>query len=234
LRRRRPTVTERERTFARVVASIVIGIAACFGTANFAVAQPTSDSSTLDGNALLDRFLDEVETLQADFEQELWTADERLLETASGSLTLSRPNKFRWRYEEPYEQLVVADANNLWIYDVELDQATVTAMDDTAASSPAMLLSGDRAVREGFTVVEAFEREGLEWIRLRPELEGTDFTSVLIAFDERNAPRRLELVDALQQVTRIAFSNVVVNPKLREDAFELDLPDGVDVIGTPG
>src|SRR5690606_4074963 len=140
-----------------------------------------------------------------------------------GSLTLSRPNQFRWSYEEPYEQLLIADADNLWIYDVELDQATVTAMDDTAASSPAMLLSGDRAVREGFAVVEAFEREGLNWVRLKPELEGTDFTSVLIAF-EGNAPRRLELVDALQQVTRIAFSNVVVNPRLEDDAFELDLP----------
>jgi outer membrane lipoprotein carrier protein len=233
LRRRRRTGTERTRSLAPVVVSIVIGLGA-FGMVSLAVPQQTDFAGTPDGNALLDSFLDDVETLQADFEQELWTADERLLETASGSLTLSRPNKFRWRYEEPYEQLVVADANNLWIYDVELDQATVTAMDETAASSPAMLLSGDRAVREGFTVVEAFEREGLEWIRLRPELEGTDFTSVLIAFDEDNAPRRLELVDALQQITRIEFSNVVVNPKLREDAFELDLPDGVDVIGTPG
>jgi outer membrane lipoprotein carrier protein len=234
LRRRRPTVTERAR--ASAVAAIVISIAAFIGASSTALAQPIdvpNAPGSLDGNRLLDTFLGEVETLQADFEQELWTADERLLETASGSLTLSRPNKFRWHYAEPYEQLVVADAENLWIYDVELDQATVTAMDETAASSPALLLSGDRAVREGFAVVEAFERDGLEWVRLRPELEGTDFTSVLIAFDG-NSPRRLELVDALQQVTRIEFSNVVVNPELNEDAFELDLPNRVDVIGTPG
>src|SRR5690606_22868709 len=75
LRRRRPTVTERSRSLAWVVASIVMGIAACFGVADFAAAQPTNVSGTPDGNALLDRFLDAVETLQAHFEQELWTAD---------------------------------------------------------------------------------------------------------------------------------------------------------------
>jgi outer membrane lipoprotein carrier protein len=226
-------VTERACSLAPAAISIALSIVACIGAAGFAAAQQTDAGASLDGGALLDGFLDEVETLQADFEQELWTADERLLETASGSLTLSRPNKFRWRYDEPYEQLIVADAKNLWIYDVELEQATVTAMDETAASSPAMLLSGDRAVREGFSVVEAFVRDGLEWVRLTPDLEGADFTSVLIAFSG-NSPRRLELVDALQQVTRIEFSNVVVNPELSEDAFDLDLPDGVDVIGTAG
>jgi outer membrane lipoprotein carrier protein len=233
LRRRRRTATELAPALVSFAATVVTLVSVSLSVPGSAAAQQVENGSVADGAALLDRFLDEVTTLAARFTQELWTADNRLLETASGTFMLSRPNKFRWVYDEPYEQLIVADEKNLWIYDVELEQVTVTAMDRTSASSPAMLLSGDRAVREGFEVVDTFRLEGLDWVRLAPTLAGTDFTSVLIAFDDVT-PRRLELVDGLNQVTRIEFEDVVVNPELEKDAFEFDVPRGVDVIGTPG
>src|SRR5690606_39514238 len=61
------------------------------------------------GSTVLDRFLDEVDTLEARFEQELFSADGRLAERQSGTLVLERPSRFRWHYSEPFEQLVVAD-----------------------------------------------------------------------------------------------------------------------------
>ncbi|MBN1239335.1 MAG: outer membrane lipoprotein chaperone LolA, partial [Gammaproteobacteria bacterium] len=170
LRRRSPASGEPRPALAPFAASLVCALSLA---ADSALPQP-SDTAEPDGAAALDRFLDEVETLEARFEQKLWSADERVLQSASGTLTLRRPNEFRWSYEEPYEQLVVADAKNIWIYDVELEQVTVTPMDDAAASTPAMLLSGDSAVREGFTVSETFERDGLDWVRLSPQLKGTD------------------------------------------------------------
>lgn len=208
-------------------------LAACFVALVADTAASQSNAPEPDGAAVLDRFLDEVETLEAEFEQNLWSADRQLLQSASGSVALRRPNEFRWSYEQPYEQLVVADARNIWIYDVELEQVTVTPLDDSAASTPAMLLSGDRAVREGFTVVESFARDGLDWVRLAPRLKGTDFESVLIGFSGTE-PRQLELVDGLNQVTRIEFSRVEINPRIRDRVFEFDVPDGVDVIGSAG
>lgn len=227
--RRRPPATTEPRA-ARVSFAAALFGCIVFSTVDLASSQP---SEAADGAALLDRFLDEVDTLEASFEQHLWTADERLIESASGSFALRRPNEFRWIYETPYEQQIVADAKNIWIYDVELEQVTVTTMDEAVASTPAMLLSGDRAVREGFEVVETFVRDGLDWVRLAPQLAGTDFKSVLIGFSGRE-PRRLELVDGLMQVTRIEFSDIALNPRIPDDAFEFDVPDGADVIGTPG
>ena len=185
------------------------------------------------GAEALDAFLDEVTALQADFEQEQWSADGALLDSASGTLSLSRPSRFRWHYRQPYEQIVVADGKNLWIYDVELEQVTVAPFDDSVASSPAMLLSGDRSVRDGFSVVDSFSRDGLDWVQLVPNLEGTDFRSVVIGF-EGSSPRRLELVNSLNQLTLIELSDVAVNPELDDDVFEFDPPRGVDVSGTPG
>jgi chaperone LolA len=194
-----------------------------------AIVTSASAQSEADGIATLEAFLDGVHALTADFKQELWTDDERKLQTDTGSLTMKRPNRFRWTYEEPAELTIVADGERLWIYDVELAQVTVTPFDDTIGSSPAMLLSGGRNVREEFEVVQAYPADGLDWIKLEPK-GSSDFSSVSIGFSGTE-PRRLELVDGLGQVTRIELDNLVVNPEIADDVFVLDVPAGVDVNG---
>ena len=214
-------------------------VAALASLVLFAVSYPTVSQeddaaprvAVLD-STVLDRFLDEVHTLEARFEQELFTADGRLAERQSGTLVLERPSRFRWHYSEPFEQLVVADGKNVWIHDVELEQVTVTPLDESAASSPAMLLSGEQAVREGFTVVDEIADGELKSVLLEPELEGTDFRSVRIGFDGLT-PRRLELVDGLGQVTVIELFDVKLNGEIDEKLFRFDPPRGVDVIGKP-
>lgn len=189
------------------------------------------------GVARLEAFLDDIRSLTASFEQELWSADQELIQTDVGSLSLERPNRFRWTYRNPNEPgnpvqlVVVADGTRLWIYDVELEQVTVTPFDDVG-TSPAMLLSGDRTVRDEFEVVATHTLDGLDWIKLEPT-GGSDFASVSIGFSGAE-PRRLELVDGLGQVTRIELDDLVVNPAIDDHVFELDVPEGVDVIGGEG
>jgi outer membrane lipoprotein carrier protein len=219
LRRRLPVWTE-------------LGVLLTFGVAAAVSAQPTDDSAA-DGLALLEAFLADVKTLTADFQQELRSADQRLLETDTGTLALQRPNRFRWSYREPSELLVVADGRQIFMYDVELEQVTVAPLDESIASSPAMLLSGDRGVRDGFNVVETYDRDGLRWVKLEPKTAGTDFASVLIGFNGR-APQTLELVDGLNQITRIELGNVEVNPDIAAAAFEFQPPEGVAVTGDRG
>jgi len=196
-------------------------------------AQTEGSASDLDGSASLESFLDETRTLRAEFQQELWSAEGRLIETAAGTLWLKRPNRFFWNYREPFEQVVVADGESLWIYDVELGQATVSPLDELIAATPAMLLSGDQAVRDGFEVQESFDANEIDWVRLVPKLEGTDFSTVLIGFRE-GILASLELVDGLDQVTEIQFGEVEVNPAISDDSFDFSPPEDVDVIGQPG
>ena len=123
-----------------VLAAVTIATVA----AAVAAAQPRDTGDTEKGLATLEAFLGGVRSLTAEFTQELYSADQRLLETETGTFSLERPNRFRWSYVEPTELQVVADGEKLWMYDVELAQATVAPLDETAAMSPAMLLSGDR------------------------------------------------------------------------------------------
>jgi len=196
-------------------------------------AQPAADGNDAVGVATLEAFLRDVHTLTADFKQELWTADQRLLQTETGTLSLRRPNRFRWIYAKPTQLTVVADGKQLWIYDIELAQVTVAPLDSTVESTPAMLLSGDRSVRDGFNVVQTYRADGLDWIKLVPKKGGTDFSSVLIGFKGK-APQRLELVDGLNQVTHIELENLAVNPDVADSTFEFKPPAGVDVIGGEG
>ena len=195
-------------------------------------AHGVSAQSAGDGIGRLEAFLDGVRSLTADFKQEIWTEDQRLQQTDTGSLSLKRPNRFRWTYEGPAELVIVADGTKLWIYDKELEEVTVTPFDDTAGASPAVLLSGDRNVREDFDVVQSYTRDALDWIELEPK-KASDFSSISIGFNGTE-PRRLELVDGLGQVTRIELDNLDVNPELADQLFELDVPAGVDVIGGEG
>ena len=69
--------------------------------------QGLSAQSANDGIARLEAFLDGVHSLTASFKQELWTEDKKLQQTDFGSLSLRRPNRFRWTYEAPAELVIV-------------------------------------------------------------------------------------------------------------------------------
>ncbi|HSC15641.1 MAG TPA: outer membrane lipoprotein chaperone LolA, partial [Gammaproteobacteria bacterium] len=196
---------------------------------SIAAVDGASAQSAVVGLERLEAFLDEVRSLTASFKQELWTEDEQLLQTDTGTLSLKRPNRFRWTYDAPAELVIVADGAKLWIYDKELAEVTVTPFDDSVGASPAVLLSGDRNVREDFDVVRSYTLDELDWIELEPKT-ASDFSSISIGFSG-NEPRRLELVDGLGQVTRVVLDDLAVNPEIADDVFHLDVPSGVDVNG---
>ena len=89
----------------RALVAVTIAAIAAAGAA----AQPAATDDTAKGLATLEAFLGGVRSLTADFTQELYSADERLLETETGTFALERPNRFRWSYVEPSELTVVGD-----------------------------------------------------------------------------------------------------------------------------
>ena len=182
---------------------------------------------------VLDQFLANTQTLRAEFRQELRDTGGQVLEVAGGRVLIKRPNRFQWQYQEPYEQLVLADGERLWIYDTDLAQASVAPIGSALAATPALLLSGERVVSDDFELQASFSRDGLEWVLLKPRLVSADFNSLALAF-EADDLKFMELTDNLDQVTFIEFSNLERNPQLSEDLFRFRVPPGVDVIGEGG
>ena len=100
----------------------------------------------VDGEKLLDHFIQNVQTMRGRFEQSLVDASDSIVESASGTFEIRRPGQLRWLYEQPYEQVLVADGLNVWSYDVDLAQVTVKPQAEVLSSTPALLLGGSEHV----------------------------------------------------------------------------------------
>jgi outer membrane lipoprotein carrier protein len=186
-----------------------------------------------DPAAFLERYLQGLTSLRAHFTQVSSVAGGDTVEKASGRLYLQKPGRFRWDYREPNEQLIVSDGSNVWLFDKELEQVTVKPIDESLATTPALLLAGKSSVAESFTISGAGSRDGIDWILLAPKRADTDFVEFRLGFAGGEL-RAMELKDKLQQATRIEFSDVQRNARLASDLFTFKPPVGVDVIGTAG
>lgn len=184
------------------------------------------------GEALVDAFVTDVMTFAADFEQSLIDPDGRLLETTSGTLEIQRPGRFRWVYEQPYEQWLVADGTNIWSYDVDLEQVTVKPQAEALANTPALLLGGSEAAMEQFEHGGTFVENGLTWVRLLPVDTDSGFRRMELGF-ENDQLSRMVFFDNLEQTTVVVLKNVVVNAPIDATHFEFAVPDDVDVVGKP-
>ena len=183
--------------------------------------------------ALLRAFLAETVTLEADFSQVLLEADSDRTRVSEGRFYLHRPQRFRWDYESPAPQLVVADGEHLWLYDPDLEQVTVRRLDESLSSTPAMLLSGQGSLEDSFEMGAAYREDGVDWVELAPRGEATDFSGVRVGFRD-GVLASMELIDALGQVTVINFSGVVVNEPLDPALFVFIPPPGADVLRDEG
>lgn len=184
------------------------------------------------GRELVDAFVRDLATLSARFEQRLVDPSGELLEVSSGTLDIKRPGQFRWVYDEPYEQRLVADGQNIWNYDVDLAQVTVKPQAEALANTPALLLGGSDAALAEFEYVDGYEHAGLNWIRMRPLDTSSGFRQVELAFSA-GVLTRMVFLDNLDQTTIVSLSDVVIDAPIDASLFDFSVPSGVDVVGTP-
>jgi outer membrane lipoprotein carrier protein len=185
-----------------------------------------------EGRVLLDTFLNDVRTMSARFEQSLIDADDIVVEESNGVLEIHRPGRFRWVYDLPYEQIMVADGLNVWSYDVDLAQVTVKAQQDVLGGTPALLLGGTDNVLDDFEYTESFSDRGTVWVHLVPRSTDNGFTKIELGFDDGNL-RRMIFSDNLQQSTLIALFDVQINEQIPDEHFQFTPPEDVDLVGKP-
>src|SRR5438046_10418278 len=76
----------------------------------------------------LREFVRDVKTGRANFTQTVTSPDGAKKKTSSGSFEFSRPNRFRFNYAKPFEQVIVGDGQKVWIYDADLNQVSSRKM----------------------------------------------------------------------------------------------------------
>ncbi|MEM7304962.1 MAG: outer membrane lipoprotein chaperone LolA [Pseudomonadota bacterium] len=180
----------------------------------------------------LSDILQSLQTLEADFYQQVIDADGEIVQEAKGTFELKRPGKFRWHYDPPYSQHIIADGKNLWMLDLELAQATVQPLDEALGNAPIILLTESKPLTDDFEIRDMPDEFGLQWIALAPKIQDTEFYRVEIGMND-GLIREMKLHDHFDQQTIIRFSNFKSDSSLPDSRFLFTVPDGVDVIGTP-
>ena len=176
----------------------------------------------------LKEFVRDVKTGRADFTQTVTSPDGAKKKTSSGKFEFSRPNRFRFNYQKPFEQLIVADGQKVWIYDADLNQASSRKFSQALGATPAALLAGGSLDKE-FDLAPLPAKDGLEWAAATPKAKDGSFKSVRIGFKGK-VLTAVEVVDAFGQRSLLRFSQFVANETMKVDAFQFTVPKGADVL----
>ena len=171
-------------------------------------------------------------SLEAKFYQQVLNSDGEVIQEAKGIFELKKPGRFRWHYDPPFSQHIVADGKNLWMFDLELAQATVQPIEQALGSAPIILLTEIKPLSEDFEIRELPQAFGLDWVALVPKIQDTEFYRVELGLDG-DVIREMKLHDHFDQQTVIRFSDIKRNAELPNSRFTFIVPDGVDVIGSP-
>jgi outer membrane lipoprotein carrier protein len=189
------------------------------------------------GPTPLDRYLQGLRSLRAEFSQTLVDSRDQVVDQSNGTLVVLRPGKFRWEVmprgaKKESSQLLIADGRNVWFFDRELEQVTVKPEDAALSSTPAMLLSATGDFRKNFTIESAGERQGFEWVLVEPRAVEADFRRALLGFKKDQLVRMI-IDDKLGQTATVDFESSVRNASVAPEEVRFEPPPGVDVIGIP-
>ncbi len=181
-----------------------------------------------DGVDALRAFARDVHSARAAFTQTVTSPDGARKKQSNGRFEFARPNRFRFVYDKPYEQHIVADGQKVWLYDVDLNQVTVRAMNNALGATPAALLAGS-AIDKEFELSPQPARDGLEWAQAMPRAREGTIQAIRIGFKGASLAA-LEIVDSFGQRSMLQFTSVEPNVRLAEESFRFVPPKGVDVI----
>ncbi|BDD90725.1 outer membrane lipoprotein chaperone LolA [Pandoraea sp. XJJ-1] len=185
------------------------------------------------GTAQLKAFVAQVKSARGEFEQKQVKGQQdgalKVSNAASGTFEFARPGRFIWRYVKPYDQLLQADGETLYIYDKDLNQVTERKLGASLGASPAAILFGSNDIEKNFTLKDAGVKNGIDWVELKPKAKDTQFQRVGIGFRDGNLAA-MELYDAFGNVTLLTFDKIQKNPPMSADNFKFTMPKGADLI----
>lgn len=173
-------------------------------------------------------FARDVKSGKAAFTQTVTSPDGKRKKLSSGSFEFQRPNQFRFAYTKPFEQVIVADGQKVWIFDADLNQASSRKLSDALGATPAALLAGSNVERD-FALKAAASEGGLEWVQASPKQAESTIQSLKLGFKGKTLAA-MEIVDGFGQRSRLDFSAVQANVPIAAERFQFKLPAGADLI----
>jgi outer membrane lipoprotein carrier protein len=173
-------------------------------------------------------FVRDVKSGQAAFTQTVTSTDGARKKLSSGEFEFARPNRFRFNYTKPYQQLIVADGQKVWIFDADLNQASSRRIAQALGSTPAALLAG-AALEPEFALQVQPSVAGLDWVLATPAAKDGPFQRMRVGFKGK-ALAAVEITDSFGQLSRLEFNQFMPNTPVQAERYRFIPPAGADVI----
>lgn len=187
-----------------------------------------SGTAWADAAQTLREFVRDVKSGKATFTQTVSSGDGARTKTSSGSFEFLRPNRFRFAYTKPFEQLIVADGQKVWIYDTDLNQASSRKLTQALGATPAALLAGG-SLEQDFVLSSEPSRDSLDWALATPRTKDGPFQQLRVGFRGKTLAA-VEILDSFGQRSKLQFSAFEPNVPFAAELFRFTPPAGADVI----
>lgn len=171
--------------------------------------------------------LDNIQRLQGEFTQTLFSEDQEILQSSQGTYAVDRAGRYRWDTQSPFKQLLIGDEQQLYLFDEDLEQLTIRTVSEQDKQTPLSLLSGDLSKLEDQYAVERNSRDSFE---LKPKGSwGANLKQFELKFIGP-VLTSITLFDGLAQKTVIEFKNSELNPHFNDSLFKFKPPEGTDIV----
>ena len=176
-------------------------------------------------------YLGGIESLKADFSQEIVDQDGVVLETSQGALKIRKPNKYKWVYFSPMEQEIVCNGDKIWIHDPELEQVVER---DTLDSDPNMLdfiFEDPRVIAKTYSIEPLLDESDSEEKFLLTHLKEASaiFEKAYVSFYNRNI-KEVHVITGADRTLKIRLKELRKNTEIRAQEFEFVPTKGTDVV----
>lgn len=180
---------------------------------------------------------EELETLAADFQQTDYDAILEDEDVSSGKLYLEMPGRVRWEHTAPAPKVLVVKDELVRVYNPTAGQVQEFEQKRGGRSGGFNLLVGFGSSNEEIaknydaSLVEETATSVVLKLVPKPDSPASLFTEIELTVDKSTwTPLRSVFHETNRDHTTIDFADVIVNGKLPERVFDLDLPKDVAII----
>ena len=214
---------------------IVWALLLASGLISTAIIQRGSAAETNNAEPIVDalqRTYDATVDFVADFRQETEVKTLGRSLKASGKLSFKRPGKMLWNYETPKGQFVLADGKHLFFYQPEQNQVIKSPLKNAFRGDiPLSFLLGLGNLKKDFNASLKASDESQNVLRLEPKGEAGGYSEILVGVSKSSSDILwVSVRDAASNLTTLRFSSMRKGVGIKDSLFQVQIPNGADVV----
>ena len=161
-------------------------------------------------------------TFQSHFEQIIRDEQGEIIDKMDGTISIKKPDNFRWHYKSPYEQIIIGNGVKLISYDIDLNDITIRDYQNINNTVPIIMLKSDKDSVNNLKLINSYYDSGnLFWVNAQYQLSDNNKFIFDVAFSNKVIAKIL-VKDSLNQDMIINFLNPAINKKLDSDLFDIE------------